>query len=108
MGFMDACSRRALIRRKYCANGTLGCEGFTNWGETSLYRADSSQRTKAAAESIFLKANPKTTIVRPSIVFGPGDSFFTVSVARFSPREAAPAHAGKDYGLKLTASDSRH
>ena len=40
-----------------------------------------SWRTKAAAEEAFLEANPKATIIRPSIVFGPGDSFFNV---RFS------------------------
>jgi nucleoside-diphosphate-sugar epimerase len=38
-----------------------------------------SQKTKGAAEKAFLKASPEATIIRPSIIFGPGDSFFTVS-----------------------------
>jgi dTDP-4-dehydrorhamnose reductase len=50
--------------------------------DTTTFRktiADQSQRTKAAAEEAFLQADPKSTIIRPSIMFGPGDSFFTVS-----------------------------
>ncbi|RXK40155.1 NADH dehydrogenase [Tremella mesenterica] len=35
------------------------------------------QRTKAAAEEYFLSLHPTATVIRPSIVFGPGDSFFT-------------------------------
>ncbi|ORY34077.1 hypothetical protein BCR39DRAFT_518368 [Naematelia encephala] len=35
------------------------------------------QRTKAAGEKAFLEADSTATIIRPSIVFGPGDSFFT-------------------------------
>ena len=44
--------------------------------------AHASQRTKAAAEEAFLQADPKSTIIRPSIIFGPGDSFFTVSLKK--------------------------
>ncbi|ORX36772.1 hypothetical protein BD324DRAFT_675372 [Kockovaella imperatae] len=44
-------------------------------------------RTKAAAEKAFLSADPTSTIIRPSIIFGPGDSFFTrfASLAKFLP-----------------------
>lgn len=38
-----------------------------------------SWRTKEQGERAFLAANPESTIIRPSIVFGPGDSFFNVS-----------------------------
>ena len=34
--------------------------------------------TKALGEEAVLKENPKSTIVRPSLVFGPGDGFFSV------------------------------
>ena len=34
--------------------------------------------TKGLGEKAVLKENPKSTIVRPSLVFGPGDGFFTV------------------------------
>lgn len=36
-------------------------------------------RTKALGEQAVLAACPNATIVRPSILFGPGDGFFTVS-----------------------------
>ncbi len=38
-----------------------------------------SQRTKALAEKAFFASNSKSTVIRPSLVFGPGDSFFAVS-----------------------------
>lgn len=37
-----------------------------------------SPRTKALGEQAVLAACPKATIFRPSLVFGPGDSFFMV------------------------------
>lgn len=40
-----------------------------------------SWRTKEQGERAFLHANPESTIIRPSIIFGPGDSFFNVSPA---------------------------
>jgi uncharacterized protein YbjT (DUF2867 family) len=44
-------------------------------------------RSKAAGEAAALQARPDTVIVRPSVVFGPGDGFFTrfASLARFFP-----------------------
>jgi len=44
-------------------------------------------RSKAAGEQAVLKAFPEATILRPSIVFGPEDSFFNrfAAMARISP-----------------------
>jgi uncharacterized protein YbjT (DUF2867 family) len=36
-------------------------------------------RTKALGEDAVLSACPNATIIRPSIIFGPGDGFFAVS-----------------------------
>lgn len=51
-------------------------------------------RTKAEGESAVMAALPKATILRPSIVFGAGDSFFNrfASMARFVP--ALPLFGG--------------
>jgi uncharacterized protein YbjT (DUF2867 family) len=38
-----------------------------------------SPRTKGLGEQCVLGASPTATIIRPSLVFGPGDSFFAVS-----------------------------
>jgi NADH dehydrogenase len=48
-------------------------------------------RSKAAAERAIIEAFPRATILRPSIVFGPGDNFFTnlASLARLLPRMPA-------------------
>jgi NADH dehydrogenase len=44
-------------------------------------------RTKAMAEKRVLAAHPKAVILRPSIIFGPEDSFFNrfAAMARFAP-----------------------
>jgi NADH dehydrogenase len=44
-------------------------------------------RSKAKAEQLVLAAQPSTTIMRPSIVFGPEDDFFNrfAALARISP-----------------------
>ncbi|MEM6846887.1 MAG: complex I NDUFA9 subunit family protein [Pseudomonadota bacterium] len=44
-------------------------------------------RTKAAGEAAAKEANPETIVVRPSIVFGPGDKFFNrfADMAKISP-----------------------
>jgi len=44
-------------------------------------------RSKALGEKLVLKAKPDATILRPSIIFGPEDSFFNrfASMARISP-----------------------
>jgi uncharacterized protein YbjT (DUF2867 family) len=44
-------------------------------------------RSKAQAEGLVLSAVPQATIMRPSIVFGPEDSFFNrfAALARFAP-----------------------
>ena len=44
-------------------------------------------RSKANAEQLVLAAQPSTTIMRPSILFGPEDDFFNrfAALARFSP-----------------------
>jgi dTDP-4-dehydrorhamnose reductase len=41
-------------------------------------RLTGSWRTKELGEKAFLRENPESTIIRPSIIFGPGDSFFNV------------------------------
>jgi hypothetical protein len=41
-------------------------------------RLTRSWRTKELGEKAFLRENPESTIIRPSIIFGPGDSFFNV------------------------------
>lgn len=38
-----------------------------------------SPRTKGLGEQSVLRASPTATVIRPSLVFGPGDSFFAVS-----------------------------
>lgn len=50
-------------------------------GETPYWK------TKGAAEEAFLRINPTSTIIRPSIIFGPGDSFFTrfSTLAKYMP-----------------------
>jgi nucleoside-diphosphate-sugar epimerase len=68
-------SSKASTASEYCG---FGCD----WNQSQRVKgfANASQRTKAAAEEAFLQADPKSTIIRPSIMFGPGDSFFTVSL----------------------------
>ncbi|WP_342360101.1 complex I NDUFA9 subunit family protein [Terrarubrum flagellatum] len=53
-------------------------------------------RTKAAGEAAALAAVPQAVIVRPSVVFGPEDTFFNrfASLARFAP--ALPLIGGGD------------
>jgi nucleoside-diphosphate-sugar epimerase len=53
-------------------------------GSSFEFNTNPSQRTKAAAEEAFLRENPQSTIIRPSIIFGLGDSFFTVSRGKVS------------------------
>lgn len=38
-----------------------------------------SPRTKGLGEQSVLRVSPTATIIRPSLIFGPGDSFFAVS-----------------------------
>lgn len=49
--------------------------------------ASAYARSKAAGEAAVLEARPGAVILRPSIVFGPGDQFFNrfAEMARFSP-----------------------
>jgi NADH dehydrogenase len=49
--------------------------------------ASAYARSKANAEQLVLSAQPSTTIMRPSILFGPEDDFYNrfAALARFSP-----------------------
>ncbi len=67
-------------------------EGITNVVHVSSIGADPDSvsdyaRTKAEGEAAFRELIPSSTILRPSIVFGPKDSFFNkfANMARFAP-----------------------
>jgi NADH dehydrogenase len=51
-------------------------------------------RTKATAEQALLKALPKASIVRPSVVFGHGDGFFNLLATQMSLLPFMPAFGG--------------
>lgn len=66
--------------------------GITRFVQMSAIGADADSeseyaRSKAAGEQAALQAVPEAVVVRPSIVFGPEDSFFNrfASLARISP-----------------------
>lgn len=66
--------------------------GITHFVQVSALGASADSgsdyaRTKAAAEQVVLEAIPEAVVLRPSVVFGPEDSFFNrfASMARFSP-----------------------
>lgn len=42
-------------------------------------------KTKGLGEEAVLRINPEATIVRPSLVFGPGDGFFAVCAIMLLP-----------------------
>ena len=42
-------------------------------------------KTKGLREKAVLVENPKSTIIRPCLVFGPGDGFFSVCAIAFHP-----------------------
>ena len=76
-------------------------EGITRFVQMSAIGADAQSesvyaQTKAAGEQAVLAAIPSAVILRPSIVFGPEDSFFNrfASLARFAP--ALPLVGGGD------------
>ena len=67
-------------------------EGSTRFGQMSALGASAESsakyaRSKAAGEAAVRAAIPEAVVVRPSIVFGPQDSFFNrfASVMRFTP-----------------------
>lgn len=67
-------------------------EGITRFVHISALGADETSRshyarTKALAEKAIREVLPTAAILRPSVVFGPEDSFFNrfASMARFSP-----------------------
>jgi NADH dehydrogenase len=75
---IGAAARAAGVRRLVHDSG-LGAD-----------ESDSSSpyvRSKGAAEAATRQAFPGATILRPSVIFGPGDTFFTnlASIARLSP-----------------------
>jgi nucleoside-diphosphate-sugar epimerase len=72
---------------------SMGEKRHSKWsppfeGMSAHQEHSSSARTKLAAEKAFRTLHPTATIVRPSLVFGPGDQFFAVS---FIPESAAAA-----------------
>lgn len=67
-------------------------QGITRFIQISAIGADDQSaskyaQTKAAGEAAVKAAIPSATILRPSVVFGPGDDFFNMfaSLARFVP-----------------------
>jgi len=56
--------------------------------------ASTYARTKATAEQALLKALPKASIVRPSVVFGQGDGFFNLLASQMSLLPFMPAFGG--------------
>ncbi|WP_019960527.1 complex I NDUFA9 subunit family protein [Woodsholea maritima] len=67
-------------------------QGITRFIQISAIGADDQSaskyaQTKAAGEAAVKAAIPTATILRPSVVFGPGDDFFNMfaSLARFVP-----------------------
>lgn len=70
-----------LTSRPARVEGPLGVLEHPGFGVPRA-KDEGSWRTKGLAEEAFLKINPTSTIIRPSIIFGPGDSFFNVSRSR--------------------------
>lgn len=72
----EVCAARGIVRLVHMS--ALGADANSK----SVYA-----RTKAEGEAAVLKAVPTATIIRPSIVFGPEDSFFNrfASMASISP-----------------------
>ena len=79
--------------------------GIAHFVQMSAIGADAAseidyQRTKAEGEAIALQNNPKSVIVRPSIIFGPEDDFFNrfADMAKMAP--ALPLIGGGETELQ--------
>ncbi|HEY0052900.1 MAG TPA: complex I NDUFA9 subunit family protein [Caulobacteraceae bacterium] len=81
------------IAEACAAHGVADLVQFSAIGADAASEADYA-RTKGEAEAAVLKAVPTATILRPSIVFGPGDGFFNRFAAMATMAPALPLIGG--------------
>lgn len=71
------------------AAAAAGAESFVHMSALGIEGAETSRyaQTKLAGEAEVFKAFPSAIVIRPSLIFGPGDSFFNLmgTLARYFP-----------------------